>query len=50
MAWRRTGDKTLSEPMRTQFTEAYMLHQGKMSEAFSLRPLSIVSAFHLLLI
>ena len=28
MAWRQTGDKTLSEPMRTQLTEAYMLHQG----------------------
>ena len=26
MAWRRTGDKPLSEPMMTQFTDAYMLH------------------------
>ena len=26
MAWRRTGDKPLSEPMLTQFTDAYMLH------------------------
>ena len=26
MAWRRTGDKTLPEPMPTQFTDAYMRH------------------------
>ena len=26
MAWRRTGDKPLSEPMFTQFTDAYMQH------------------------
>ena len=26
MAWRRPGDKPLSEPMLTQFTNAYMLH------------------------
>ena len=26
MAWRRTGDKPLPEPMMTQFTEAYMRH------------------------
>ena len=25
-AWRRTGDKPLSEPMLTQFTDAYMWH------------------------
>ena len=31
MAWRRTGDKPLSEPMMTQFTDAYMRHQGKIS-------------------
>ena len=24
MAWRRTGDKPLPEPMMTQFTDAYM--------------------------
>ena len=24
MAWRRIGDKPLSEPMLTQFTDAYM--------------------------
>ena len=24
MAWRRTGDKPLLEPMLTQFTDAYM--------------------------
>ena len=26
MAWRRAGDKPLSEPMLTQFTDAYMRH------------------------
>ena len=26
MAWRRTGDKTLPEPMMTQFTDAYVRH------------------------
>ena len=28
MAWRRTGDMPLSEPMPTRFTAAYMRHQG----------------------
>ena len=28
MACRGTGDKPLSEPMLTQFTDAYMWHQG----------------------
>ena len=26
MAWRRTGDKPLHEPMLAQFTDAYMRH------------------------
>ena len=26
MAWRRTGDKSLPEPMMIQFTDAYMWH------------------------
>ena len=26
MAWRRIGDKPLSEPMMTQFTDTYMRH------------------------
>ena len=26
MAWRRTGDKPLPEPMKTQFTDAYIRH------------------------
>ena len=26
MAWRRTGDKPLPEPMMTQFTDTYMRH------------------------
>ena len=26
MAWSRTGDKPLPEPMRTRFTDAYMRH------------------------
>ena len=28
MAWSRTGDKPLSEPMLTQFIDAYMRHSG----------------------
>ena len=31
MAWRRTGDKPLSEPMLTQFIDAHMRQQGEMS-------------------
>ena len=30
MAWRRTGDKPLPEPMLTQFTDTYMQHKGEM--------------------
>ena len=30
MAWRRTGDKPLSEPMMTQFNDAYMRHSAPM--------------------
>ena len=26
MAWRRTGDKPLPEPVMTQFTDTYMQH------------------------
>ena len=26
MAWRRSGDKPLSEPMLNQYTDAYMRH------------------------
>ena len=29
MAWYQTGNKPLPEPMLIQFTEAYMLHQGR---------------------
>ena len=31
MAWRRSGDKPLSEPMLTQFTDAFMRHYGVTS-------------------
>ena len=31
MAWRQTGDKPLPEPMRTQFTDAYMRLLGEMT-------------------
>ena len=31
MAWRRPGDKPLSEPMLNQYTDAYMQHFGEMS-------------------
>ena len=32
MAWHRTGDNPLPEPMLTQFTDPYMRHSGEMSE------------------
>ena len=31
MAWHRTGNKPLPEPMLIKFTDAYMRHQGEMS-------------------
>ena len=31
MAWRRTGDKPLSESMMTQFNDAYMRHSASKS-------------------
>ena len=31
LAWSRTGNKSLPEPMQTQFTDAYMRHYGEMS-------------------
>ena len=31
MAWHRTGDKPLTEPMLTRFTDACKQHQGEMS-------------------
>ena len=31
MSWRRIGDKPLSEPMLTRFTEACIRDQGEMS-------------------
>ena len=31
MAWRRSGDKPLSEPMMVKFTDAYMRHSASMS-------------------
>ena len=30
MAWRRIGNKTLSEPMLTKFADAYMRHYGEI--------------------
>ena len=32
MAWRQSGDKSFSGPMLTEFTDAYMGHQGEMSK------------------
>ena len=29
MAWHRTGDKALHEPMLTQYTDAYLWHMGR---------------------
>ena len=31
MAWLRIGDKPLSEPMLTHFTDAYMQHKGEIN-------------------
>ena len=31
MAWRRTGNKPLSEPMMASFGDAYMSHGASMS-------------------
>ena len=31
MAWRRPGDKPLSEPMMVKFNDAYMRHSASMS-------------------
>ena len=36
VAWCRTGNKLLPEPMLTQFTDIYMWHSGEMSEWFFL--------------
>ena len=33
MAWRRTGDKLLPEPVMTQFTDAYMRHRFPTSSS-----------------
>ena len=30
VVWRRTGDKSLYQPMLTQFTDAYMRPRGEM--------------------
>ena len=37
MAWRRIGDKPLSEPMMALFTDAYMRHSASMSYSNELR-------------
>ena len=34
MAWRRIGDKPLSELMPTKFADAYMRHYGGISKSF----------------
>ena len=33
VAWRRQGDKPLSELMRTGFTDAYMRHKGRLFDS-----------------
>ena len=40
MAWRRIGDKPLSEPMLTRFTDAYMRHKGEMVNWVGLFPIA----------
>ena len=32
MAWRRTDDKPLSEPMLTQLTDIYIRHEGRWNK------------------
>ena len=34
MAWHQSGDKPLSEPMMTQYTDAYMHYPASMSQHF----------------
>ena len=36
MAWRRTGDEPLSEPMMTQFNDAYTRHSASMTSMTSM--------------
>ena len=38
MAWRRIGDKPLSEPMLTWFGDAYMRHKGDELNCSSDKP------------
>ena len=40
MAWRRTGDKPLPEPMMTQFTDAYTVAPGgdELTLAIAIHP------------
>ena len=35
MAWRRLGDKPISEPMLTPFTDAYMRYFVEMSKHYT---------------
>ena len=42
MAWRRIGNKPLSEPIQTRSTDAYMQHYGKM-ELRNIQPVPIFS-------
>ena len=37
MAWRRRGDKPLSEPMLTRFTDTYMRHYGSWNASHMFR-------------
>ena len=48
MAWRRSGDKPLSTPMLTQFTDAYMWHSGEMSWTLS-HPVYPINTFRSIL-
>ena len=46
MAWRRIGDKPLSEPMLTRLTDAYMRHSGEMSYwVHCTDPINLVSVY-----
>ena len=41
MAWRQTGDKPLSEPMMTQFNDAYMRHTASVNSSMILSPIEL---------
>ena len=47
MAWRRPGDKPLSEPMMACFDDAYMRHSASMSYTDSITLIQLSSHFNI---